>query len=156
MPFEAEKFDVIFSKGVLVHLQDKPPLFKECFRVLKNQGKLLINDWLSPDGISFGQFVNDMCKLEGLTLYPVSIPQYKTFLIQAGFQIVHVEDENKKYAQYNEDVVKHLKHSKIQEAYLFEFGEKAYKEALEAYGWVAKAFAQKELLTMKFLAQKSI
>ena len=81
LPFEAAQFDVIFSKGVLVHLQNKAPLFKSCFRALKKQGQLLINDWLSVDGVGFGEGVDEMCKLEGLILFSMTLHQYRKLLL---------------------------------------------------------------------------
>ena len=41
LPFENESLDLVYSRGVFVHIHDKKPLFSEIKRVLKPGGKLL-------------------------------------------------------------------------------------------------------------------
>ena len=49
LPFKDKHFDIVMSKGVIVHLNDKQheSLFYEFNRILKPDGTLLIHDWLS-------------------------------------------------------------------------------------------------------------
>ncbi|WP_119344851.1 methyltransferase domain-containing protein [Facilibium subflavum] len=154
LPFDTNSFDVVFSKGVLVHLRNKTPLFKEVCRVLKGNGLFLINDWLSPDGISFGEKVDRMCEIEGLTLYPTTITQYQDVLLNSGFRLLSIEDENKDYSNYNHDIVRRLKQAKVKEALIAEYDLKTYQEFLSSYRGVAQAFALNELLARKILAKK--
>lgn len=154
MPFEPDYFDVVFSKGVLVHLQDKHPLFNELYRVLKSDGKFIINDWLSPDGKSFGKRVDQMCELENLALFPLSEASYQSLLAQSGFQLISTEDENKAYSQYNDAIVQRLKQSEIKATFLHNFTQKEYADSVDAYGWISEAFANNELLARKFLCSK--
>lgn len=42
MPFKDESFDMIFSSLVLVHLKKIEPFLDECYRVLKDRGKLIL------------------------------------------------------------------------------------------------------------------
>jgi len=42
MPLEDESFDMIFSSLALVHLKKIEPFLDECYRVLKNDGKLIL------------------------------------------------------------------------------------------------------------------
>ena len=42
MPFEDEKFDMIFSSLALVHLKKVEPFLDECYRVLKDDGKVVL------------------------------------------------------------------------------------------------------------------
>lgn len=44
VPFPDNHFDLVFSKGVLTHLDDKTTLFREIYRVLKPQGVIIIDD----------------------------------------------------------------------------------------------------------------
>lgn len=154
LDFESESFDLVFSKGVLVHLEDKKPLFSEVFRVLKKEGRFLINDWLSPDGKSFGKKIDHMCKVEGLELYPTSESSYKEILEKAGFEIELIEDETPAYADYNWAVVKRLNQEEIRSQFLALFGEKDYAESLKSYGFITDAFANKETLVRRFLTKK--
>ncbi|MCK5609759.1 class I SAM-dependent methyltransferase [Candidatus Pacearchaeota archaeon] len=42
MPFEDETFDMIFSSLAMVHLKKITPFLDECYRVLKDDGKLVL------------------------------------------------------------------------------------------------------------------
>lgn len=42
MPFEDETFDMVFSSLTLVHLKKIIPFLDECYRVLKDEGKLIL------------------------------------------------------------------------------------------------------------------
>lgn len=42
MPFEDETFDMVFSSLVLVHLKEITPFLDECYRVLKDGGRLIL------------------------------------------------------------------------------------------------------------------
>jgi len=42
MPFENESFDKVFSSLALVHLKKIEPFLDECYRVLKDDGKLVL------------------------------------------------------------------------------------------------------------------
>jgi ubiquinone/menaquinone biosynthesis C-methylase UbiE len=55
LPFSETSFDIVLSKGVLTHVREKLPLFKEIFRVLANDGILVIDDWLSPTQNKWGE-----------------------------------------------------------------------------------------------------
>ena len=42
MPFEDDTFDMVFSSLALVHLKKIEPFLDECYRVLKDDGKLIL------------------------------------------------------------------------------------------------------------------
>ena len=42
MPFEDETFDMVFSSMAMVHLKKIEPFLDECYRVLKDNGKLVL------------------------------------------------------------------------------------------------------------------
>lgn len=42
MPFKDESFDMVFSSLALVHLKKIEPFLDECYRVLKDDGKLIL------------------------------------------------------------------------------------------------------------------
>ncbi|MBU1017692.1 class I SAM-dependent methyltransferase [Patescibacteria group bacterium] len=42
MPFEDESFDMVFSSLAMVHLKKIEPFLDECYRVLKDDGKLVL------------------------------------------------------------------------------------------------------------------
>ena len=106
-------FDLVYSKGSLVHCQNKTLLFNEIYRILKPGGYFVINDWLSPTKSSWGFKVKTLCETEQLTLYAETIAGYYDLLEQAGFILHACFDQNEKYALYNADVTKHLQHASI-------------------------------------------
>ena len=44
MPFPDETFDMVFSSLTLVHLKKIEPFLDECYRILKNDGKLILTN----------------------------------------------------------------------------------------------------------------
>ena len=42
MPFEDDTFDMVFSSLALVHLKKIEPFLDECYRVLKDDGRLIL------------------------------------------------------------------------------------------------------------------
>lgn len=42
MPFEDDNFDMVFSTLALVHLKNVEPFLDECYRVLKDEGQLVL------------------------------------------------------------------------------------------------------------------
>ncbi|MBI2718043.1 MAG: methyltransferase domain-containing protein [Rhizobiales bacterium] len=46
LPFEAASFDVVFTKDAMVHIDDKPAMYKEVLRMLKPGGAFIASDWL--------------------------------------------------------------------------------------------------------------
>jgi ubiquinone/menaquinone biosynthesis C-methylase UbiE len=53
LPFPDRHFDVVYSKGVLTHVQDKLPLFREVARIIKPNGKFIIIDLKNNSNLSF-------------------------------------------------------------------------------------------------------
>ena len=154
LPFADLSFDLVFSKGVLVHVDNKLPLFTEIHRVCKKGGLYVVNDWLSPDGIGFGELVDKMCALEDLTLYPTTMTQYVGVLTEAGFLVESMTSENKEYAQYNADIIARLQQQAIKVQFLAIYSEAEFQESIDAYGWISQAFAQETLLLRRFVSRK--
>lgn len=46
MPFDDERFDVVWGQDAWCHVVDKQALISECFRVLKPGGTVAFTDWL--------------------------------------------------------------------------------------------------------------
>lgn len=59
-PFDDEMFDVVFSKSVIEHLFDPENFMKECRRVLKPCGRIIIMtpDWISQMKIFFDDYTH--------------------------------------------------------------------------------------------------
>ncbi|KAH7682532.1 phosphoethanolamine N-methyltransferase protein [Dioscorea alata] len=82
-------FDVIYSRDTILHIQDKPSLFKEFFRWLKPGGKVLISDYCKNPGTPSEEF-KEYIKQRGYDLHDVET--YGKMLEDAGFHEVVAED----------------------------------------------------------------
>jgi phosphoethanolamine N-methyltransferase len=154
LPFPDQNFDIVYSKGVLVHIHDKTPLFNEIYRVLKPGGYLLIDDWLSPIQNQWGQRLQKMCEIENLTLYAQTERDYYELFKSTGFSDVKMRDENPHYVQYNQDIVKRLNQPEIATAFRTKFGDIAWRQAIKGYQLIADSIRDNELLIRWFKAHK--
>ncbi len=151
LPFANKQFHIVFSKGVLTHVKDKAPLFKEAHRILKTEGKFIINNWLSPVDNKWGARFLQMCEMENLTLYAVSEKTYQKIIEDAGFQVINLKDETANYASYNQELSNSLKEEPHATNFIEKFGEKSWKDAYEAYQLIADSMKDRELLVNTFV-----
>lgn len=152
LPFSDEQFDVVYSKGVLTHVEDKLPLFREIYRATKADGVLVINDWLSPVKNQWAPEIHDLCETEGLTLYAETIESYLKVLRSAGFEPAQsLRDETSDYANYNGVIAQNIKNNTD---FLNAYGLETVKEAARCYQLISDAMMKKDLLVMRFVARK--
>jgi len=146
LPFSNEHFDIVFSKGVLTHLNKKTKLFTEIHRVLKPKGSFVIDDWLSPYEGQWGKRLKKMCETEGLTLYAETVENYIKLLKSADFTDIEIRDENRNYYQYNLDIVDRLIQQKAHKVNNSVFNEISLDDAIESYQLIADSIKDNELL----------
>ncbi|ALA24187.1 class I SAM-dependent methyltransferase [Piscirickettsia salmonis] len=146
LPFDDDSFDFVYSKGVLTHLDDKLPLFKEVYRVLKPGGELVIDDWLSPVKGQWGARLQQMCDMENLTLFAETEENYHDLLAAAGFSEIQMRDENKNYARYNQKIVDSLSRLEDKAGFDQRFGENALQETIDSYQMITDSITNNELL----------
>lgn len=154
LPFEDDSFDVIYSKGVLCHVENKKGLLKECYRILKPGGVLIINDWLSPVKGKWGKHIQRLVELEGLSLYAETLDGYLEVLSEAQFQETKVLNLTEQYALYNEKMVHRLNTPEKKEAFIHAFSEKLHAEAVEGYHSIAQAMRKGEGMVIQFVSYK--
>lgn len=152
--FADASFDLIFSKGVLTHVNNKLPLFQELYRITKPAGQLIIDDWLSPTKGRWGERVQKMCDVEDLTLYAETETGYQELLIEAGFNNIHMQGCNTDYNRYNQQIVDTLLLPDNRKKFLEQFDQQALQEAIECYQIIADAIKDDELLIRCFKAEK--
>ena len=97
MDYPSEHYDAVQSRDAILHMHDKPKLFKDMFNCLKPGGKLLITDYCrntnsivkDPKFVEYvNQFNYDM----------ITVPEYETFLSKVGFENVVGIDNSKMFA----------------------------------------------------------
>lgn len=161
LPFPDSSIDIVCSKGVFAHVQDKEPLFKEIFRILKPGGLFLINDWLSSEQGHWSENVRKMVELDGLTeiiMFAETDESYSAILNNAGFKNILITDQTLEYSAYNRTIVEKLQSlSKSKKEQLnTTFGISFVQNAIDGYALIAQAQEQQELQVHKFLARKQI
>lgn len=156
LPFSDESFDLAYSKGVFVHLdvEDKLTLFKEIFRVLKRDTYFIIGDWLSLVNGHWGEKMEEMMRLDGLTLFANTEGNYKDVIRLAGFKLILIDEEDETYAKYNNEIVKHLKKHEIQKKLKEMFTNKEIEDSIHAYRLLHHAIKEKELLIRRIICKK--
>jgi len=87
--FANASFDAIYSRDVILHIQDKPKLFKKMYEWLKPGGQVLITDYCrsaEDPSPGFAAYI----KQRGYDLH--SVAAYGQMLTDAGFEDVIAED----------------------------------------------------------------
>ena len=155
LPIPNQSYDIVYSKGVLAHVESKTPLFQECKRLLKDGGFLVINDWLSADEKKWGKNIARLVELEHLPIYPENEKGYIELLKQNGFTLLSSQDDSLEYLRYNREIVDRLKDPARRQMLLKDFDEKGLQEAIEGYEAIATAIETGELKVFRFVAQKN-
>jgi phosphoethanolamine N-methyltransferase len=148
-------FDIIYSKGVLTHVKDKLPLFREVFRILKPHGYFIIDDWLSPVQNKWGARLQKMCEIENLTLYAETETNYKKILQQSGFEQIEVRDENSHYAKYNQDIINRMQSKSFREKFKALYEGMSLQQSVECYELIRDSIKDNELLIRWFKCKKN-
>ena len=97
MPFEAESFDIVFSKDSIVHIADKESMSLESFRLLKPGGWFVASDWLISHDDEPSAEMAHYIKLEDLDFGMASPSRYERALKAAGFEQVQLRNRNRWY-----------------------------------------------------------
>ncbi|MDQ5890492.1 MAG: hypothetical protein QG604_366 [Candidatus Dependentiae bacterium] len=153
-PLGSGSFDIIYSKGVFTHIPDKNDLFRECHRLLKDDGLFVINDWLSFDNGQWGPHIARLVELEHLALYAETEQRYAELLERNGFSVLAIVDQSGEYHRYNEEIVARLSDPELREQHLRCFSEAELAAAIEGYRAIVGAHETGELRVLRFLARK--
>ncbi|KAL2461789.1 Phosphoethanolamine N-methyltransferase 1 [Abeliophyllum distichum] len=124
-------FDVIYSRDTILHIQDKPALFKSFHKWLKPGGIVLISDYCRSAGTPSAEFAQYI-KQRGYDLHDVK--SYGQMLLDAGFHDVVAEDRTEQFIKVLEKELNTIESDK--EAFIQDFSEDDYNEIIG--GWKAK------------------
>ncbi|MBP7074035.1 MAG: methyltransferase domain-containing protein [Rhabdochlamydiaceae bacterium] len=155
-PISQESYDLIYSKGVLTHLEVKDGVFQQCHRLLKNEGLLVITDWLSSDHKKWGKNIEKLVELEHLALFPETEAGYIELLEKNGFTILSVRDDSYVYLGFNQKIIERLQNPEQLGRYVNCFNENELEASIDGYKSIAKAIEEGELKVLRFVAQKRI
>lgn len=124
-------FDVIYSRDTILHIQDKPALFRSFYRWLKPGGKVLISDYCKSPGPASEEFAGYI-KQRGYDLHAVA--EYGQMLRDAGFDEVIAEDRTEQFISVLQKELNTVE--KERDSFIQEFSEQDYNEIIG--GWKAK------------------
>lgn len=130
-PYADETFDVIYSRDTILHIQDKPALFKSFYRWLKPGGKVLISDYCKRAGPPSEEFAGYI-KQRGYDLHDVEA--YGQMLRDAGFDDVVAEDRTDQFMNVLQKELDAVEKEK--EEFIQDFSEEDYNDIVG--GWKSK------------------
>ncbi|XP_042500926.1 phosphomethylethanolamine N-methyltransferase-like [Macadamia integrifolia] len=123
--------DVIYSRDTILHIPDKPALFKNFFKWLKPGGKVLISDYCKKAGTPSAEFA-EYIQQRGYDLHDVAA--YGQMLTDAGFDEVIAEDRTDQFIKVLQKELNAVE--KDREEFIQDFSEEDYNEIVD--GWRAK------------------
>lgn len=100
MPLADTSVDCVISNCVLNLAPDKPAVFREIARILKPGGRLAISDIALKKPLP-DEIAQDVAAYVGCIAGAITIEQYRTWLIEAGFEHVQVIDSGKDLSVYS-------------------------------------------------------
>lgn len=142
IPFADNSVDLAYSKGVLNHVHEKLPLFKNIYACLKNDGYFVIADWVYPE--------NETPK--GSPLVKESENSYIAVLEKAGFSSIALRNDSCIFKTYVESFLKNLK---VQRHVIEnEFGKQLFSMIENDHRKLIEDLKQGEKVAVRILAQK--
>ncbi|KAH9801662.1 phosphoethanolamine N-methyltransferase 1 [Citrus sinensis] len=129
--YPENSFDVIYSRDTILHIQDKPALFKSFFKWLKPGGTVLISDYCKSFGTPSVEF-SEYIKQRGYDLHDVK--SYGQMLKDAGFVDIIAEDRTEQFMQVLQRELDAIEKDK--DAFIKDFSEEDYNDIVG--GWKAK------------------
>ncbi|PRQ15904.1 putative phosphoethanolamine N-methyltransferase [Rosa chinensis] len=124
-------FDVIYSRDTILHIQDKPALFRSFYKWLKPGGKVLITDYCRSAGNPSADFA-EYIKQRGYDLHDVKA--YGQMLTDAGFDDVIAQDRTDQFIKVLQRELNAVEKDK--DAFIEDFSEEDYNDIVG--GWKAK------------------
>lgn len=112
MPFADNTFDLVWSLESGEHMPDKTQFLKECYRVLKSNGTLILATWCHrPTNSLAGELTaNEKKHLEQIYKvyclpYVISLPEYESIALDLGFQSLRSDDWSMAVAPFWNEVI---------------------------------------------------
>ncbi|XP_028787004.1 phosphomethylethanolamine N-methyltransferase [Neltuma alba] len=124
-------FDVIYARDTMLHIQDKPTLFRSFYKWLKPGGKLLITDYCVSAGGPSAEYA-ECIKKGGYYLH--GLKAYRQMIQNAGFDDVIAEDQTYLFMKILRQELYALENNK--DSFVCDFSEEEYNEIIAK--WRAK------------------
>lgn len=142
MPFKTASFDLVYSKGVLNHVQNKSDLFEKINGVLKKNGMFVIADWIYPEEN----------KEDSNPLVQESWVSYQRVLEKTGFKDISLRDDSHIFIGYVQKLLENLNtHKKYIEK---EFGQEIFSTIWQDHQKLIDQINQKQKFAVRIKAKK--
>jgi ubiquinone/menaquinone biosynthesis C-methylase UbiE len=140
LPFDDSSFDLVFSKDAFIHVEDKSALFRECLRVLREDGWIVLSDWYCGSQ-TFSSEMEAWLEREAksVTFHITTLSSTAAILGDLGFVNVTSTDRNDWYQKYTKEELERLSGS-LRDDFVDRFGEQ------EAQDWVDGILERKEVV----------
>lgn len=138
--FDDESFDVVFSKDSMVHIEDKPALFRQVMRVLRPGGVFVASDWLSGEDPAGLEALEKYRTVGHLTFTMATAGEMAQTLADAGFEGIETRDRNAWYARLCADELAQIE-GPLKTQLVDAVGEEIYAQWLRVRTNLAEAVA---------------
>lgn len=148
MPFSNHHFNRIIGQEAWVHIADKKSLFRECKRVLKQDGQLGFTDVVAKKDLTSKELLrlHDEMACYGL----VTSNEYEDEIKRGNFILSKKEDLSNHWMNI---LVERLKmYRSLKEQTIKKFGEEYYLQWDETYAFYVDLFTKGKLGGMRFIA----
>ena len=152
LPFDGDAFDVVFTRGALVQIEDKAATLAEMFRVLRPGGQLLMNDWFRGGNLDGSQGVRLFERL-GITVRPDTVGERVASVTAAGFVDVTSLDRSEHEAAILADDRERLA-GPLRDEVVATVGENAHREGLAVCEIMHSAMATRSICSARLWARK--
>ena len=96
LPVDDASFDVLYTSGVVCHIEDRQELFRDVMRILKPGGMLLGYDWFVT---ARSDAIDTWLRAADLHLFPATLDAYTDALQATGFEEINGDDASAWYLQ---------------------------------------------------------
>ncbi len=123
LPFDDSSFDLLFSKDAFIHVEDKSALFRECHRVLRDGGWIVLSDWFCGNQ-PFSPEMESWLEREAqdVTFHITTLESTASVLPNVGFTNVTSVDRNDWYSTYTREELARLS-GPLRDKFVTRFGE---------------------------------
>ena len=103
LPLSKESVDVVISNCTINHSRNKPKVWSEVFRILKDEGRFVVSDIYATQPIA-EEYRNDPEAIAECWAGAVTRAEYLTMLEAAGFYQIQILEESAPYAKGQAEV----------------------------------------------------
>ncbi len=131
LPFDDRSFDLIFSKEAFIHVEDKSALFRECYRVLREGGWIVLSDWFcgkQPFSPEMEAWLER--EAEYVTFHIATLDSTASTLGRVRFANVTSVDRNDWYKRYTREELARLSGS-FRDKFVARFGEQETQDWID-------------------------